>query len=269
MPEPPDVEAIRLNIEPDIVGRIFTHVTLNWPRAVQIPSPGEFQEALPGSKVAELRRRAKYFLFGLDTGDSLVVHLGMTGSLRVVPKSKSLHRFTQTIFELDDGRQLRFVDPRKLGRMWLVEEVNTVIGGLGPEPLESSFTPNVLSEVLKNRAAPIKALLCDQSLIAGIGNIYADEILFHAQVHPLKTGNQLSETEIGMIHSSIQKILCEAIENVKAVLPEDAPPTEELGMEVICVPRNNSQACSVCSSPIQRTVVRGRGTYFCAECQPL
>lgn len=269
MPELPDVEVIRLNIQPDIVGRIFTHVALNWPGSVRSPSPGEFQEALLGSKVADLRRRAKYFLFELNTGESLIVHLGMTGSLRLTPAREDMHRFTQTVFELDDGRHLRYVDPRKLGRMWLVEDVSTVIGGLGPEPLEPPFTPLVLSGILKNRTASIKALLCDQGLIAGIGNIYADEILFDAKVHPLKTGNQLSEGEIGALHSSIQKILSEAIDNLKDMLPEDAPPTEEAGMEVIRVPRNNGQACSVCSSPIQRTVVRGRGTYFCSNCQPL
>ena len=268
MPELPDVEVIRLNIAPDVVGRSFTGVTLNWPRAVRHPSPGEFQEALPGARVLELRRRAKYFLFNLDRNDSLIIHLRMTGSLRVVPEAESMNRFTQTILHLDDGRQLRFVDPRKLGSLWLVDDTELVIGGLGPEPLEPTFTPDVLAGALEGRRAPVKALLCDQDLIAGIGNIYADEILFDAGVHPLRPGESLSKGEIGALYDSIQGVLTEAVQKLKELMPIDGPPTEELGTEVIRMPRANDARCSACASPVQRVRVRGRGTYFCPRCQP-
>ena len=121
MPELPDVEAMRLTIEPDVVGRTFAGVTLNWPRAVRHPSPGEFQEGLVGAEVKALRRRAKYFLFDLDVEETLIIHLRMTGSLRVTPMVEPLHRYTQTIFHFAGGRDLRFVDPRKFGAMWLVK----------------------------------------------------------------------------------------------------------------------------------------------------
>ncbi len=269
MPELPDVEAIRLNMEPDVVGRIFSGVTLNWPRAVRHPSPGEFQEALPGAEVQALRRRAKYLLFDLDRGDTLIVHLRMTGSLRVVPEVEAMNRFTRTIFHFDNGRELRFVDPRKLGALWLVEDAESVVGGLGPEPLESAFTPEVLARALDGRVAPIKALLCDQGLIAGIGNIYADEILFDARVNPLRPGQGLSKGEIEGLHTSIRDILTRGIQSLRGLLPIDGPPTEELGMEVILLPRTGDSPCSVCATPIQRIKVRGRGTYFCPRCQPM
>ena len=267
MPELPDVEAMRRKIEPDLVGRVFTSVTLNWPNAVKEPSAGEFQEALPGAKIEGIGRRAKYFLFHLDGEDTLLVHLRMTGSLRVVPDNEEMNRYTQTVFQLDNRRQLRFVDPRKFGAMWLVSNVDSVVGKLGPEPLEESFRPNVLAEILAGRSAPMKALLLEQNLIAGIGNIYADDILFDTGIHPMKSGKDLEEREIEAVHGSIRKILSEAIEKLSVDLPPDVPPTEALGNEVFIVPRTAGESCSRCSTQIQRIVVRGRGTYFCPRCQ--
>lgn len=267
MPELPDVEAMRRNIEPDLVGRIFSGVTLNWPNAVKEPSAGEFQEALPGATIKGIGRRAKYFIFDLDGEETLIVHLRMTGSLRVVPDEEEMNRFTQTIFQLDNERQLRFVDPRKFGAMWLVADVDPVLGRLGPEPLEEGFTPDILAEKLSGKGAPIKALLLEQELIAGIGNIYADDILFESSIHPLRRGKDLKGRELEAVHGSIRKILSDAIEKLSVNLPVDAPPTEELGAEVIIVPRTAGEGCSRCGTPVQRIVVRGRGTYFCPQCQ--
>ncbi|MCH8087048.1 MAG: bifunctional DNA-formamidopyrimidine glycosylase/DNA-(apurinic or apyrimidinic site) lyase [Chloroflexi bacterium] len=268
MPELPDVEAMRLTIEPDVVGRTFAGVTLNWPRAVRHPSPGEFQEGLVGAEVTGLRRRAKYFLFDLDVDETLIIHLRMTGSLRVTPAVEPLHRYTQTIFHFADGQDLRFVDPRKFGAMWLVGDTESVLGGLGPEPLESSFTSEVLARILAKRVAPVKALLLEQELIAGIGNIYADDILFDAKVHPLRPGKEVSGPKVEAIHGAIQSILARAIETLMAGLPKDAPPTEALGMEIFMMPRESGAPCPQCGHGIERIKVRGRGTYFCPQCQP-
>ncbi|MEE9247562.1 MAG: zinc finger domain-containing protein, partial [Dehalococcoidia bacterium] len=178
-----------------------------------------------------------------------------------------LHRYTQTIFHFADGQDLRFVDPRKFGAMWLVGDTESVLGGLGPEPLEPSFTPGALARILAKRGAPMKALLLEQELIAGIGNIYADDILFDAGIHPLKPGRSLARPQITLLRNSIQGILRGAIEKLSRQIPVDAPPTEELGMEVIRVPREGGAPCPECGHGIERIKVRGRGTYFCPQCQ--
>lgn len=266
MPELPDVEAIRIYLMPRVVGQTFTGATLNWPRALREPSLEDFLLSLPDQKVAELARRGKYLLFRLDRADTLILHLRMTGSLVVMSSSAELNPFTRTVFHMDNDTQLRFIDPRKLGAIWLVEDERKVIGKLGPEPLEPSFTVEALASALSDRKVPIKALLCEQEVIAGIGNIYADEILFQAGLHPMKSADSLSEKETEGLHRAIQEILSRAIQLLTELLPLESPPTEsDEAASILLIPRSKGQSCSACSSPIQRITVRGRGTYFCPK----
>ena len=267
MPELPDVEAMRRVIAPDVRGRTFGGVTLNWPKAVKAPSAGEFREDILGATIEDVGRRAKYFLFQLRDTRTLIVHLRMTGSLRVVESSEEMYRYTQTVFHFEDGYDLRFVDPRKFGAVWLVDDAESVVGGLGPEPLEPAFTPEVLEGIVEGRNTVIKSLLMDQKRIAGIGNIYADDILFRSGVHPQTPAKKLSAESIGAIHDSIVVILTRAIEILLENLPADAPPTEDLGDKIFLVPRKGGESCPGCSGEIQRMVVGGRGTYFCPVCQ--
>ena len=154
--------------------------------------------------------------------------------------------------------------------MWLVEDKNTIVGKLGPEPLEADFTPQVLLKRLNNRTAPIKALLCDQTFIAGIGNMYADEALFAARIHPLRSGKSLSRGEVKRLHSTIRQILSAAIGNKGASTdtyfrPDGTRGTAHFEFKVA---HRRGQSCLVCGTPLERIVVRNRGTYFCPTCQP-
>lgn len=267
MPELPDVEVMRRAIAPGVRGRTVSGVTLNWPKAVKAASAGEFQEGLLGATIDHVGRRAKYFLFQLRDSRTLIVHLRMTGSLRVVESLEDMHRYTQTVFHFEDGYDLRFVDPRKFGAVWLVDDADSVVGDLGPEPLEPSFTAEVLVGILKGRGTAIKSLLMDQKRIAGIGNIYADDILFRSGVHPMTRARELGTGTVESIHDSIVWVLSRAIHILEKNMPVDAPPTEDLGPMIFLVPRKSGVGCPRCPGEIERMVVGGRGTYFCGRCQ--
>ena len=269
MPELPDVEAVRRHlVSQGLVDRRITAVDLLWPRAVRSPSPEDFAAGVVGRRIEDIRRRAKYLIFDLDgsPGLTLVLHLRMTGSI-VVQRAGERHRYTRNVLVLDRGEELCFVDPRKLGAMWLVGDEEEALGRLGPEPLEDGFTPGVLARRLSRRA-PVKALLCDQSIIAGIGNIYADEVLFAASIHPLKPGRDLSKGRNRRLHGAIVSRLSDAVERMAPLAGAQGPATEsEAGIETLLVPRTEGAPCSRCGASIERVVVRGRSSYFCPRCQ--
>jgi formamidopyrimidine-DNA glycosylase len=269
MPELPDVEAIRRHlVAQGLVGRKFTGAAILWPRAVRTPPLEEFVLGITGRRIQELGRRAKFLLFRLDQGQTLIVHLRMTGSLLVEPATQPPHPMTRNSFSLDDGRELQFVDPRKLGMLWLVKDPVQVLNDLGPEPLEPSFTVSVLWERLKGHKAPIKALLCDQTIVAGIGNIYADEVLFTSGIHPLTFGSDLKAPQVKKMHHAIVAVLSRAIDRLAPMAPRGGPPTESPeGLMGLRVPRKGGQPCLRCATAIVQVPVRGRSTYFCPRCQ--
>ena len=195
----------------------------------------------------------------------------MTGSLLLKPALDEPGKFIRAILRLDNEISLHFRDPRKLGVMWLVKDKNSIVSKLGPEPLEANFTPQLLAQRLTKRTAPIKALLCDQSFVAGIGNMYADEALFAARIHPLRPGGSLSGEEIKLLHSSIRQVLWAAIGDKGASVdtyfrPGGEPGTAHFQFQV--AHRLSGKSCPVCSTPIQRIPIRNRGSYFCPNCQP-
>jgi formamidopyrimidine-DNA glycosylase len=272
MPELPEVETVKNELEPHVVGRVINGVTLFWEGIVRQPTANEFLSRIRGRRILRLTRRGKYLIFNLDGGEALIVHLKMTGSLLLKPGSSDADKFTRAIIHLDGETGLYFRDPRKFGVMWLTGDVSSVVGELGPEPLAADFTSEVLAQPLKNRSAPIKALLCDQSVIAGIGNMYADEALFAAKIHPLRSGKSLSRDEVERLHSAIQKVLWAAIGNKGASVDSYIRPGGELGTahyEFQVAHRLGGEFCPVCGSPIKRIPVRNRGTYFCPGCQPI
>ncbi len=207
MPELPEVETIKTELAPHVIGRSIKGVTLLWEGIVRQPSVEEFRSRITGQKIAGLARRGKYLLVSLSQGDLLIIHLKMSGSLLVGRDSQEPPRFTRAIIHLDGGTSIFFRDPRKFGLMRLVKDKASVVGKLGPEPLEPEFTPGLLQKLLAKRQAPIKALLCDQNFIAGIGNMYADEALFAAKIHPLRTGASLSREETKRLHRAIRQVL--------------------------------------------------------------
>ena len=270
MPELPEVETIKNELLPHIVGHRITGITLLWDGIVRQPSVEEFRSHFIGQKITGITRRGKYLIFNLTDGQVLIIHLKMTGSLLLKSASAEPDKFIRAIFYLDGGRALHFRDPRKLGVMWLVEDTNSIVGKLGPEPLEAGFTPQLLLKRLNNRTAPIKALLCDQSFIAGIGNMYADEALFAAGIHPLRPGGKLSPDEVKRLHDTIQQVLWSAIGNKGASVDTYFRPGGELGTAhfEFKVAHRGGKPCPVCGTPIERIPIRNRGSYFCPKCQP-
>ncbi len=271
MPELPEVETIKNELMPYIVGHHITGVTLLWGGMVRQPSVQEFCSRLTGQGITGMARRGKYLILGLTSSEVLIIHLKMTGSLLVGQNSSNLPKHTRAIIHFDKDTSVFFRDPRKFGAMWLVKDKNTIVGKLGPEPLETGFTPQVLAQRLDNRTASIKALLCDQSFIAGIGNMYADEALFAATIHPLRPGKSLSKNEVEHLHSTIQHVLWSAIGNKGASVENYFRPDGTLGTAhfEFKVAHRRSEFCpNKCGTPIKRILVRNRGTYFCPKCQP-
>lgn len=270
MPELPEVETIKNELAPDIVRHRISGVTLFWSRAVRYPLAEEFCSRLIGQEISGLGRRGKYLIFNLASGEVLVIHLKMSGSLLLKPASAEPDKFTRAIICLDNEIGLFFRDPRKFGAMWLLEDENTVAGKLGPEPLEASFTPQLLAEHLNNRTASIKALLCDQSFVAGIGNMYADEALFAARIHPLRPGRSLARNEIERLHHAIQQVLRAAIGKKGASVNAYFRPGGEVGTAHFHfqVAHRGGEPCPLCGTPVQRIPIRKRGSYFCPKCQP-
>ena len=269
MPELPEVETIKQELEPWVVGQSFTKVTVPDARLVCGCSVTEVRRGLNGQKVRSLERRGKYLIFHLSNGKSLVMHLRMTGSLLL--NSKGVDRYARAIFHLSNGHRLVFNDRRRLGLMWLVDDAATVVCKLGPEPLDRKFTPHILWQRLSRHHIPIKAALLDQRIVAGIGNMYADEALFAARIHPLRKADDLSPREARTLHNNIRRILQAAIGSKGASVDTYIRPRGELGTAHFDfkVAHRGGQPCPVCGGTIERVPVRSRGTYFCPRCQVL
>jgi len=274
MPELPEVETIVNDLRPSLKGRCLTNVTIFWPRMVLRPSDEELRQRLRGQVIKEIGRRGKYLIFRLASGETLILHLRMTGSLLLMCKGNTNTApipYVTAIFRLDDGTELVFTDRRKLGTISLVKDENELDKKLGPEPLNRGFTPKVLADRLSRHKAPIKAVLCDQEVIAGIGNMYADEALFFAGIHPIRQANSLSRGEIRRLHQAIRQVLTKAIGNGGASISDYRRPTGEKGSQQynFYAAHRGGQTCKVCATPIERITVRNRGTYFCPGCQRL
>jgi len=270
MPELPEVETIKNELTPHIVGHKLTGITLFWEGIVRQPPVADFCSRLIGQQITGLARRGKYLIVSLTGDDLLILHMKMSGSLLVSRDSSEPPKHTRAIIHLDEGISVFFRDPRKFGAMWLVKDRKAVTDKLGPEPLEADFTPQVLAQRLRNRTAQIKALLFDQSFIAGIGNMYADEALFAAGIHPTRPGGSLSQDEIKRLHGAIKQILWSAIGNKGASVANYFRPGGEEGTAQFefKVAHGRGKYCPNCGTPIQRILVRNRGTYFCPRCQP-
>ncbi|MFC2035801.1 bifunctional DNA-formamidopyrimidine glycosylase/DNA-(apurinic or apyrimidinic site) lyase [Chloroflexota bacterium] len=270
MPELPEVETVINELSPYIIGHCVTSVTLFWEGIVKEPLVKEFHSRLIGQRIIGLSRRGKYLIVDLSSSDFLILHLKMTGSLLIGQDSSEPPKYTRAIIHLDNDTNVFFRDPRKFGIMRLVKDANCIIGKLGPEPLEASFTPQVLVNQLAKRTAPIKAVLLNQKVIAGIGNMYADEVLFAAKINPRRRVGNLSQEEIERLHRAIQQILWTAIANKGASVDTYFRPDGTEGsahFEFKVAHGLGGKTCSDCSTTIVRIVVSNRGTYFCPKCQ--
>jgi formamidopyrimidine-DNA glycosylase len=266
MPELPEVETIKNELLPHVLGRTITSVDIAWDGMVKQQAVADFRSRVTGQTITGLTRRGKYLFFGLSSGEKLVMHMKMTGSLILNPVD---NRFSRAVFHLDSGDSMHFWDPRKFGKMWVDRDEASVTEKLGPEPLDAGFTVDVLKQRLKNRTAPVKPALLDQSVIAGIGNMYADEALFDARIHPLRIAGKLSENEIKRLHASILRVLRKALVLKGASIRNYIRPDGTVGTahDEFNVAHGVGKNCPKCGTPIERIVVRNRGTYFCPKCQ--
>jgi len=269
MPELPEVETIKNELLPWVVGQSFTQVNILDTELVCGGSDEEVRHGLIGQKVESLERRGKYLIFHLSNGRSLVIHLRMTGVLLLNPKE--VERYARAVFHFSNGHRLVFSDRRRLGLMWLVDDADTVVCKLGPEPLGESFTPGILGQRLSRHHIPVKAALLDQRIVAGIGNMYADEALFAARIHPLRKADALSPAEVQTLHNCICRVLGAGIGSKGASVDTYVRPEGELGTAHFDfkVAHKGGEPCPVCGSTIERVLVQNRGTCFCPRCQPL
>ncbi len=269
MPELPEVETIARELRHHLVGRRITAVDVRWPRTIARPAADELPALLVGQQIVGTARRGKYLLFPLAGGYTLLVHLRMTGQLHVVSADHELDRHTHLVLDLDDGQRLIFHDTRKFGRVYVVTQAEEVVNKLGPEPLDPDFTPQELNRRLTHRKAPVKSLLLDQHVVAGIGNIYADEILFAAAIDPRRPGCSLQLNEVARIHTVLRQVLAQAIFDRGSSLANYQRPGGGRGQnqERHRVFRRTGKPCPICGTPIVRIVLGQRATHFCPQCQ--
>lgn len=273
MPELPEVETVRAQLAGCLPGETITAAVVLDPRLVAPVDPAQFAAALVGRTVRDLRRRGKFLLVGLDDGDDLVVHLRMTGRLHWSPgPPEGDGRFRRAVIGFGDGGHLEMSDQRRFGTMALLPAgtPDPWHGRVGVEPLGPAFTARRLGDLLSGRRAPVKALLLDQRLVAGIGNIYADEALFQAGIHPERPGGALGGAEVRRLHRAIRDRLRAGIDNGGASIDSYRDTLGRRGsmQDVLRVHLHAGDPCPRCGRPIEKIRVAQRGTYLCPGCQP-
>lgn len=279
MPELPEVETYVRELESLLKDRQVVRAEVRWPRTVAAPEPELFALRMAEQRFVHFGRRGKYMLLGLASGETLVVHLRMTGNFSLArgnqdqPLEPVNDPHIHLVFDLDDGSQLRYRDTRKFGRVWLVEDPTHVIEKLGPEPWDPDFSVDALALALAGRRAPVKALLLDQRIVAGVGNIYADESLWAAQILPMRAAGTIVREEVERLHAAIRAVLERAIAaggsslgngSTNYVAPSGA---QGAFQEEFAVFQRTGKPCFRCGAPIHKTVVAQRGTHYCTVCQ--
>jgi formamidopyrimidine-DNA glycosylase len=270
MPEMPEVETIRNALRnggrggESVVGRRVEDSHLLWERTLAEPEPKEFRQRILGQNVDDVGRRGKYLMLEFP-GETLLIHLRMSGDLIVEKQADPVAPHHRMMLDFEGGLRLAFNDTRKFGRVWLVDDPDTILGDLGPEPLGDEFTPQEFHQMLHARRRQLKPLLLDQTFIAGLGNIYTDEALHMAKIHPLTISNTLDESQSRMLWSSTRQVLMEGIERQGASI--DWVYRGGDFQNYFRVYQRTGDPCPVCGSPVQRILVGQRSTHYCEFCQ--
>ncbi len=274
MPELPEVETVRRSLLPRLVGQTIEDVIIGLPRIIKHPQPNQFIERLGGRRFLDIGRRGKYLLFRLSGEYTLVIHLRMTGQLRLASAAQPLPKYTHVVFQLRGDDQLRFSDMRQFGAMYLApnEDIALVANmeKLGWEPLEH-FPVQEFARLLASRRTKIKNLLLNQRVIAGVGNIYADESLFLAGIHPETPSNTLSGEQVERLHDSLIAVLEAGVFMRGTTFSDYVDGLGESGsfQHQLTVYQRSGKPCPHCGQPIQRIKLAGRSAHFCPHCQPL
>ena len=269
MPELPEVETIRAQLDPRLTGRSLVRVEILDPRLTRPIDLFEVAEELEGDRVVAVERRGKYLVLRLESGLALLVHLRMTGGFGFEPATHE-----RAVLELDDGTRLAYRDVRRFGTWLVLEDAELdpyLAAKNGPEPLGRRFTAEWLASSLARRRAPLKAVLLDQRVVAGLGNIYADEALWRARLNPLRPANTLDEEEVRRLRTAIRAALRTGIARQGSTLSDYRTPGGARGamQEEFRVYGRDGLPCRRCRTTIAKTRVGGRGTWFCPRCQPL
>jgi formamidopyrimidine-DNA glycosylase len=272
MPELPEVETIRNKFRrgtadiPSLIGKRITSVELLWDRTLEIPTPADFAVQLVGQKITDIGRRGKYLLFHLEK-DTLMIHLRMSGDLWYEAAKDPIATHHRLLLYLDHKHRLAFNDTRKFGRVWLVDDPDHLLAHLGPEPLDENFSAQDLYQRLQNHHRQLKPLLLDQHFLAGVGNIYADEALHLARLHPQTRSHTLTAEAAKLLWQSLRQVLQEGIHRNGASI--DWVYRGGDFQNYFRVYQRTGDPCYNCKTPIERITVGQRGTHYCPHCQPL
>jgi formamidopyrimidine-DNA glycosylase len=264
MPELPEVETIARMLKPQLEGRTIQSTRLLWKRTLAAPSPRVFASRIAGQKILHVARRAKFLQLQLSR-DHFFIHLRMSGDLSIQSPHDEPALHDRLLINLSGGKCLVFNDPRKFGRVWLTDNPEEVVGDLGPEPFDPTFTPQVLLSRLKSHHRQIKPLLLDQSFLAGMGNIYTDEALHLAGIHPLTESDKISPTEAEKLFHAMRAVLEAGIAHHGATIDWVYRGGEF--QNYFRVYGRTGEPCPVCRTTIERIRVGQRGTHFCPRCQ--
>jgi formamidopyrimidine-DNA glycosylase len=282
MPELPEVETVARDLRALVVGARITGARVNWLRTLRSGDPEAFAAAVVGRTIVGTSRRAKLVVLDLDDGSAITIHLKMTGQLFVVRAGVMEDPYIRLVLAFDDGRELWFRDIRKFGRVGVARrsgpdgDLEGELGGpkgfkgFGPEPLEAAFTARLFRQQIRGRKGRLKPLLLDQGFLAGVGNIYADEALWAARLHPLRSASSLRPADEGRLYREIRRILAEAVERRGSSIDDYTAPEGDGSMqEHLFVYQRAGEACARCGRPVRRIVIGSRSTHFCSWCQRL
>jgi formamidopyrimidine-DNA glycosylase len=274
VPELPEVETVKNTLVVKVKGRRITGVEVYLPRLIKFPAPTEFMTRVVNKEILDITRRGKYLLFHLADNYYLVIHLRMTGRLLYLPATARLEKHTHIVFQLDNQYQLRFHDQRTFGTLYLVqpEEFGRIKGlvKLGPEPLAGQFTPQYLQKTLAGRRTSIKSALLNQEIVAGLGNIYVDEALFNACLHPARQASSLTAAEIERLHRGIREVLQAGIKYRGTTIRNYVDGEGQAGdfQAKLAVYGQQGEPCKKCGTPLEKLRISGRSSVYCPRCQP-
>jgi formamidopyrimidine-DNA glycosylase len=276
MPELPEVQTIVGDLKAaGIEAAVITGATVFWSRTIAEPSVSAFCRRIRGKKISAIRRRGKFIVFDFKNGDNLLMHLRMSGRLHLIARESPRKKHEHVILHFKGGKQLRFHDTRKFGRIYLTSDSDKILGRLGPEPLANGFTSKILARRLSRRQRLLKPLLLDQTFIAGLGNIYVDEALWESKIHPCRISASLTEVEVRALYRAIPRVLKRGLKNLGTSLGTGKANFYSIARhqgrnrDELNVFRRADLPCPRCRTKIQRITVGQRSTHICPKCQVL